>query len=281
MRILVTLLLIGLPALAQAPLRLMTYNIRYDNPADGQDAWAHRREMVASMPRIHRVDLLCIQEGLAHQVAFLKERLGWEALGVGRDDGREAGEQVAILHDPRRLKRLRGGHFWLSPTPERPGLGWDAACPRMATWATFRGREGQRFLVCNTHLDHQGAQAQRESARLLRARLKALARGLPILLAGDFNVEEDSEPIRIVLQGGFEDTRAQSETPPHGPRRTYSGFSVRDAMAEGRLDYVFVTPGVRVLGHATLGDFTETLRFPSDHLPVLADLVMPVATQRR
>lgn len=253
----------------------MTYNIRYDNAQDGPNAWPHRGGRVAALLRMRGAERVCIQEGLTHQVADLRERLRWDAFGVGRDDGEHQGEQVAILHDPKRLKRLRGGHFWLSPTPEKPGLGWDAACNRMATWAEFRDRNGRRFLVCNTHLDHEGPVARREGIRLLSTKLRALAGTLPILLAGDFNAEEDTEPMRLLMHSGLQDTRSRSEIPAYGPVRTFSGFSVHGAMVGGRIDYVFVSPGVTVRQHWTICDFDDAMRFPSDHLPVQVEVVLP------
>lgn len=266
------LFLMTLSLAAGAPLRLMTFNLRYDNPADGADAWPRRREAVAGMVRFHGAEVLCLQEGLDHQVTFLAEALGWKRFGAGRDDGRAAGEHSAILYDPRRLTRLAGGTFWLSETPEQPGRGWDAACPRIATWARFWDRKGGVFFVFNTHLDHEGATARREGARLLAARIQRLAGAAPVILTGDFNDEEDSEACRVILGAGLRDAMKISESPHHGPRRTFPGFSVARAFAGGRIDYIFVSPQVKVKRHATLCDFTEELRFLSDHLPVLAEV---------
>jgi endonuclease/exonuclease/phosphatase family metal-dependent hydrolase len=259
------------------PLRIMTFNVRYDTPSDGANAWPHRRDWVAALIRFHAPDAVGVQEALAHMLSDLDARLpGFARVGVGRADGGTRGEFSAILYQTDRLELLDSGTFWLSPTPEVAGSkGWDAAIERIATWARFRDRRtGCRHLHLNTHFDHVGEQARQESARLIRRRTAALADGIPVVVTGDLNADPASEPYRILTR----DTVADA-TPPlrdammasrdghYGPTSTWTAFR---AIEPGRrIDYVLVSPRVRVLKHAILPDSWDG-RFPSDHLPVLA-----------
>jgi endonuclease/exonuclease/phosphatase family metal-dependent hydrolase len=268
----------GPPSAALAPpLRVMTFNLRYDTPSDGANAWPHRRDWVAALIRFHAPDAIGVQEALAQMLTDLDARLpGFARVGVGRADGRADGEFSAILYRTDRLELLGSGTFWLSPTPEVAGSkGWDTAIERIATWARFRDRRtGCRHLHLNTHFDHVGEQARQESARLIRRRAAALAGGLPVVVTGDLNADPASVPYRILTR----DTIADA-TPPlrdamvvsrdghYGPTSTWTEFR---AIEPGRrIDYVLVSPQVRVLKHAILPDSWDN-RFPSDHLPVLA-----------
>jgi endonuclease/exonuclease/phosphatase family metal-dependent hydrolase len=266
-----------------SPLRVMSFNIRYDNPGDGVNAWPNRRDRVAGLVRFHGADVVGVQEAEAHMLRELDARLpGFSRVGVGREDGREGGEFSAILYRADRLEMLASGTFWLSPTPEVPGSkGWDAAIERIATWARFRDRAtGCTFVHLNTHFDHIGERAREESARLVRRRLSSLAAGLPVVLTGDLNVPPTSAAYRAFtrdtiagaiapLADAFETTR----TPHYGPTATWTEFK---AIEPGqRIDYVLVSPGVAVQAHGILSDRWDD-RFPSDHLPVLA-VVRPCA----
>ena len=270
------------PAAAQAispapPLRIMTFNIRLDLASDGPNAWPYRRDWVASLIRFHAADAVGVQEALAHMLTELDTRLpGFARVGVGRADGRAAGEFSAILYDTRRLELLDDGTFWLSPTPEVAGSkGWDAAIERVATWARFRDRRtGCSHLHLNTHFDHIGEQARQESARLIRTRLAALAGDLPVVVTGDLNADPRSVPYRIFthdpIAGGIAplvDAFDASRDGHYGPTSSWNAFQ---AIEPGRrIDYILVSPRVPVLAHAILPDSWDN-RFPSDHLPVLA-----------
>lgn len=255
------------------PLRVMTFNIRYDNPDDGADAWPNRKEMAASMIRFHEADIAGLQEALKGQIDDLDALLPeYTWLGVGRADGQEAGEYSPIFYREDRFEVLRHDTFWLSETPDVPGSkSWDAAIERIATWAEMRDREsGRRFFVINTHFDHRGEVARAESASLLLEKIAELSDGLPVVLTGDFNALESSEPYRV-LAGGLSDAFKVSEHPHHGPTSTWSGF---EAVEPGRrIDYIFVNRGFTVMEHGILAD-TWDGRFPSDHLPVLAELTI-------
>ena len=269
---------------ASDTLRVMSFNIRYDNPGDGPDAWPHRKEAVANMIRDRNVDVAGLQEALKGQIDDLQALLpDYAWLGVGREDGAEQGEFAPIFYRRDRLDTLRQGTFWLSETPDIPGSrSWDAALERIATWAVLRDRRtGEALLAANAHFDHRGAEARTRSAELIVERLGALAvarpgeqadtmtSALPVALTGDFNAREGSAPY-AVLAGAFSDALYASERPHEGPMSTWNGF---EAIAPGaRIDYVFVGEDVDVYAHRILPDTLAGGLFPSDHLPVLAEI---------
>jgi endonuclease/exonuclease/phosphatase family metal-dependent hydrolase len=253
----------------------MTFNLRYDTPSDSTNAWPHRRDWVAALIRFHAPDAIGVQEALVHMLTDLDARLpDFARVGVGRADGRAGGEFSAILYRPDRLELLTSGTFWLSPTPNVAGSkGWDAAIERIVTWAQFRDRRTRcRHVHLNTHFDHVGEQARRESARLIRRRIAA--DGMPVVVTGDLNADPASEPYRILTRDTIvstspplRDAFAASRDGHYGPTSTWTAFR---AIEPGRrIDYVLVSPQVRVLKHAILPDSWDG-RFPSDHLPVLA-----------
>jgi endonuclease/exonuclease/phosphatase family metal-dependent hydrolase len=272
----------SMPAMAPAaehPLRVMTFNIRYDTPNDGPNAWPLRKDWVAALIRFHEADAVGVQEALAHMLHDLDERLpGFGRVGVGRADGDTGGEFSAILYRRDRLDLLASGTFWLSPTPDTPGSkGWDTAIERIATWARFRDRRsGCELLHLNTHFDHIGEEARRESARLIRQRLRSLATG-PVIVTGDLNADPASVPYRILtrdtLAGAIpplRDAFAVSTAGHYGPTSTWTAFR---AIEPGRrIDYVLVSADIGVRTHAILPDSWDA-RFPSDHLPVMASVV--------
>ncbi len=265
---------------AHVPLRVMTYNIRYDNPGDGVNRWSARREAVAGLVMFHAPDILCTQEGLRPQLEQLGRMIdGYAFCGRGRDDGREEGEHCAIFYRTDRLDRIADSTFWLSPTPWIPGVAWDAALARIATWARLRDKAtGDTIVVFNTHFDHMGRQARSESARLLSREIPRIAAGAPVILAGDFNSTPLDEPYRILTSGSvvsdfnLTDTKSQPRVRHHGPLSTCCGFELPGPIEGTTIDFIFASYGWKTLKHATLSDLVNG-RFPSDHLPVLAELV--------
>jgi endonuclease/exonuclease/phosphatase family metal-dependent hydrolase len=260
-------------AVAQVVFNAATYNLRLDTPRDGADAWPLRKEAVKALVRWHEFDLVGTQEGFVEQVEELAAMPGFAYVGVGRDDGRRAGEHAAILYRTARFELLDKGDFWLSPTPDKPGKGWDATCcNRIASWARLRERaSGKAFFVFSVHFDHEGVQARRESAHLMLRKMREIAGDAPALCLGDFNATPDSEPIRI-MAAGLRDARRVSAAPPYGPVGTFNGFKL-DAPLQERIDYVFLTPHWRVLRYAALTD-TYQARYPSDHLPVVVRVAL-------
>jgi endonuclease/exonuclease/phosphatase family metal-dependent hydrolase len=256
----------------------MTFNIRYDNPGDGRNTWPLRRDWVAEIIREQGTDLAGLQEVLPRQIADLQERLpDYAWYGVGRDDGKSGGEHTPIFYRRSRLERLQEGAFWLSETPDQPGsTSWDTAITRVAVWLKLKDREtGETFFAFNTHFDHRGTTARRESAKLLLRKIPEIAGDAPVVLTGDFNCTPATQPYKTLAQPEsptsirFRDALAVSETDPQGATGTWNGF---DRIVPGqRIDFLFVTPQFHVAWHKTL-DETREGRFPSDHLPVIAEI---------
>lgn len=251
-------------------MTFLTYNIRFDNPADGADAWTERRDFLAGQLRFHRPDVFGIQEGLHRQLEYLQEQLpGYAWVGVGRDDGARAGEYSALFFRSDRFRAIESGTFWLSDTPDTVSKGWDAALPRICTWALLEDTAAQlRIMVFNTHFDHIGKAARTASASLILKKMTELNTGsAPMILMGDLNCEPEEEPIAI-LQSALNETRDASREPPFGPDGTFNGFKFKEPVTR-RIDYIFTSPGIHVIQYAILSD-SRNCHYPSDHLPVLA-----------
>lgn len=272
------LLILAGPAAAQSGadrFSAMTYNIRLDLASDGADAWPNRRQAVTRLITYYAPDLIGMQEVLPNQRQALEADLpGYAFVGVGRDDGTQ-GEQSPLGYRRDRYRSLASGTFWLSPTPEVPGKGWDAALPRIATWVRLREQRGGRaLLVVNTHMDHIGQTARLESARLIRRWVAANRRkDEAVVVMGDFNSTLDNPAHGAITApgpGALNDTLAITRTPHFGPLGTFNGFKIAEAQASP-IDHIFVSPGIAVLRHATLTQH-DGGRLPSDHYPVLADL---------
>ncbi len=264
-----------------AGVSVMTFNIRYDNPADGPDSWPLRRDRVARTILFHDAGIAGLQEALAGQVADLEARLpGYAWLGVGRDDGRDGGEFNPLFYDRERFAVETSGTFWLSETPERPGSrGWDAACSRIVTWARFRPRDGgPAFFVFNTHFDHRGGTARRESARLLLRRIAGLAAGEPVVVTGDFNAGPEEEPCRILVAGAADgpallEARELSATGAYGGAGSFNGFSAKPPTAS-LIDHIYVRGVAGVRRWGVIAERWDG-RPASDHYPVLAEILLP------
>lgn len=252
--------------------RLMSYNIRFDNPADGLNAWPYRKEHVAQMVRFYNVDMLGVQEALNHQLRDIVGMLdGYEYVGVGRDDGDTLGEYSAIIYRTQRFDLLFSKTFWLSETPDTPSLGWDAACKRVCTWAIFKDRHsGKTFAMFNTHFDHVGKVARHNSAKLLINRITSIADNLPVVITGDFNMTPSDSSLHPV-KSNFADTYSLSPIGHYGPEGTWNGFDYSSPLTD-RIDYCFIDSSkVDILRHAHIDDAFRQ-RFPSDHLPVFVEM---------
>ncbi|TWI92282.1 endonuclease/exonuclease/phosphatase family protein [Chitinophaga japonensis] len=277
--LLLLLLAAGSAAMAQTPLTVMTFNIRYNTASDSLDAWPYRKDKVAGTVLFYETDLLGVQEALYDQITDLQQRLPqYKHTGVGRDDGKTKGEFSAIFYDTTRLQLLQSETFWLSATPQVPGSkGWDAAITRIVTWGKFRDKKTNKvFFHFNTHFDHRGEVARRESAHLLLKQVHAIAGKTPAVITGDFNATPDDEPIKVIMDNSdplhFTDSKALSQTPHFGPEGTFNGFRHGERGTQP-IDYIFLKGKFRVLRHATLSN-TWGGRFASDHFAVLSSLVM-------
>ncbi len=260
-------------AMAQS-LTVMTYNIRFDNPSDAPNHWGNRKADLALQIRFYQPDVLGIQEGLHHQVTYLDSVLqDYTYVGVGRDDGKTEGEYTALFFRTDRFSLVESSTFWLSPTPNRPSVGWDAALERICTAALLKSTDGRHLWVLNAHFDHVGEEARRESSLLVLEQLALRNENLghPALVMGDFNALPQSDPVRMFSKV-LVDTYDETELSPFGPLGTFNAFRPEEAPFLRRIDYIFCTPGdFRVEKYAVLTD-TKDGRFYSDHFPVLAEL---------
>ena len=262
------------------PLRVMSFNIRYQNNHDGKNGWEFRREDVAGVFRFHHVDAAGLQEAVRSQIDDLTTLLpefAWA--GAGRVDGKDDGEFTPILYRRDRLELLASGTSWLSEMPEKVGSkGWDAALPRILTFAKFKDRQtGREWYLFNTHFDHIGVKAREESAKLMRQTIDKLPKGSAVVVTGDFNCMESSSPYKVLVETksgddaefNLRDARYCSATRHHGPGTTWNGFYA--AVAGQKIDHIFVNKQVSVLQHGILADQLDD-RFISDHFPVLAEI---------
>ena len=261
---------------AASSVNVLSFNIRYNNPDDGEHAWPNRKGMVASVVRFHAADLVGMQEVLRSQIDDLTVLLpNYSWYGVGRNDGKNSGEFSPIFYRRDRFQLLDSGEFWLSENPDQIGSkSWDAALPRIATWVKFRDRESkQEFIHLNTHFDHRGEVARTRSAELILDQLKILSGNMPVVVTGDFNVPPESAAY-VTMTSMLVDSKLESVSEPHGPEGTFGGFTVKVDDTGDRIDYVFVAEGTKVLRYAALSDQWDG-RYPSDHLPVLAEIIWP------
>ncbi|MEW6237877.1 MAG: endonuclease/exonuclease/phosphatase family protein [Candidatus Omnitrophota bacterium] len=279
-----------MPHLARAAddslsIQAMTYNIRYNNPDDGINAWPNRSHRVAEMigTRYH-ADFAGLQEAKYDQIQDLEKALpdyGW--FGAARDDGDKAGEFCPIFYRKDRFELLKQNTFWLSETPDAAGSkSWNSDCVRIVTWGQFRDKKsGKIFYHFNTHFDHRSELARVESAKLISKKAVEIAGDSPAFLTGDFNTQEKSQPYSIIVgkesigdfRSSFQDARYLLKEGKHeGPTSTFTmeGWTKYGA-PETKIDFIFILKGFAVLRHRVLDDQFDG-RFPSDHLPVLAEI---------
>lgn len=242
-----------------------------NTPDDGENAWPLRKDKVAGLLKFHQADIFNVQEALPEQIDDLEVLFpDFDHVGVGRDDGIRKGEHMAIFYIKTRFEKINDGMFWLSPTPEKPGLGWDAVCNRTVTWIKLRDKITKKtFYVFDTHFDHRGKTARVESANLILTRIRDINKeNLPLLFTGDLNLTKNTEPVQLILKE-LDDALDKSLNPPYGPAGTSGGFGVK--VMPNKIDFIFINKGVSVLRHGVLSD-SFGLFYPSDHLPVLAEV---------
>lgn len=251
---------------------MMTFNIRLNNPSDGKNAWTERQHDVIHLLTYYHPDVFGVQEALPEQMLGLQQGLkGYDHIGVGREDGKNKGEFSAVFYNKNVLKLLKSGNFWLSETPEIPGKGWDAACERICTYALFQDLKTKKmFWTFNTHLDHVGKIARDKGSKLIVSKIAELNRShLPVVLMGDFNGTESSDPYKNVI-GSFVDSFYTSSSPHYGPLGTFTDFKTEE-VPQNRIDYIF-TKGFSIQSHRHINDRRENLLYYSDHFPVLVSM---------
>lgn len=253
-------------------LKVMTYNIRLALDSDGENAWSHRKIEAIALMQYYHPDCFGVQEAVPQQMIDIKQSLkNYNFVGVGRDDGADKGEYSAIFYDTEKLEVLDSGTFWLSETPEKPSKGWDAAYNRICTYALFKMKKGgKKFWAFNTHFDHVGDMARAESSKLILEQIsKFNTKNYPVILTGDFNLTDDSLPIKTISKE-LNDSYTTSLLSPYGPKGTFTAFDV-NVIPENRIDYIF-TKNFNVLNYRAINDRRENLLYPSDHFPILVEL---------
>ena len=251
-------------------IKVMSYNIRYDNPNDGENCWENRKEATLKMIDELRPDVFGVQEALAHQVRYIEENSPeYASVGVGRDDGKEAGEFMSIFYDRSKIRLDDWGTIWLSQTPEKPSLGWDAWCPRTATWAEMEIIEtGQKFFYVNTHLDHGGRNSRRNALDLIIATIKEKnQKGCPTILTGDFNVSPDNdftlESLRTFMYNAAE-TASHADTVA-----TSNAFGKREGK---HIDYIWWKGFRTCKEYRVVRKEYSGIKYVSDHWPIISQL---------
>lgn len=254
-------------------LTVVSYNIRLDVASDSLNRWDNRKDFLISQLNFHEPEVFGIQEGLLHQLEEIKKGMpGYSYLGKGREDGLKNGEFSAIFYNTDKLELLEENTFWLSETPELPSKGWDAAIKRVCTYGLFKDKNSsQNFWVFNTHFDHIGEEARKESVFLIMERILELNKqDLPVILTGDLNLEPD-HPSILLLSSAMQDSHLLAGDKAFGPQGTFNGFKFSEPITR-RIDYIFISKtGFKLLKYAILSD-SKDLRYPSDHFPVLAKL---------
>lgn len=249
-------------------LKVMSYNIRLGSANDGTNSWAMRYIATGEMLEDQKPDVFGVQEALEYQVRFIEEMCGYESVGVGRDNGKKEGEYMSIFWNKKKVSMLKWGTFWLSETPDKPSMGWDAACKRTATWALMKDkRTGKKFYFVNTHLDHKGKEAQKNGLKLIVERIAEInPDGYPMILTGDFNMEPDNSNLKD-LDSKMQSVRKIAEkTDAHD---TFNGWG----RGKGIIDYIYVSGFSSYPEYQTVTKRYADRKFVSDHYPVCARLI--------
>jgi len=252
-------------------LKVMTYNIKLDYPKEGENSSTNRKPFFTNQLKFYEPDVLGVQEAMPNQMKDLDTLLtNYNFVGVGRDDGMDEGEYSAIFYKKDKLKVLESSTFWLSQTPEKVSMGWDAVCNRICTYALFQDTEtSQKVWVFNTHFDHVGVEARKNSANLIIQQINKINKqNYPVILMGDFNMEESHESIQYILEN-LKDSKVVSNI-TFGPEGTYNGFHF-DEPVTSRIDYIFISSKIQVKKYAVLSD-SWNLKYPSDHFPVFIEI---------
>ncbi len=246
------------------PLKAVSFNVRMSQGNDGENVWANRRHATQNMFEAQKPDVVGVQEALLDQIQYIDSvAVGYERIGVGRDDGAEAGEFLAIYYNATRLELLDWGTLWLSETPNEVSRGWDAACNRTMTWAKFRDMTDSReFYFFNTHFDHQGGRAREESAKFVVEKIGEIANDAPAVLVGDFNTTAESRIFRPIND---ELNSARNLSPTTDEKGTFNSFGT--APDTILIDHIYYTDGVMPNCFVTL---TQNFGAPyiSDHYPI-------------
>lgn len=248
----------------------MSYNIRYNNPADAPNDWNSRKAALTALISERKPDFLGLQEALYEQLVFVNDQLGtaYGFVGVGRDDGKEKGEFSPLIYRQDRWELIQSNTFWLSETPSEISVGWDAAMERICSYGQFKHKiTAKKVWVFNTHFDHMGLEARTASARLILETIETLnSQQEAVILMGDLNMTPDMEGIQL-LSEHLTDPLSLSHIKLKGSYGTFTGFKTKGPF-EQRIDYVF-TKDLHVSEYIHLDNsYGPHRRFPSDHFAV-------------
>lgn len=255
-------------------MNVATFNIRLKTSQDVGNLWDDRKTAVTNLIKYHEFDIFGIQEGFAEQLDDMQNTLStYSYIGVGRDDGMKKGEYSAIFYKKDRFTLINSGTFWLSETAyDKPNKGWDAALPRICTWGIFEDKENKKkFIFMNTHFDHVGVVARRESAKLILQKAKELAKELPLILTGDFNIDQHNEAYFTLANSKVVQDAYELAPLKYEPNATFNGWG-KSLKADERIDHIFITKPFTVRKYGILTD-TYLGKFPSDHFPVFVQLL--------
>lgn len=280
--LLTILLALATLAASAQELTVGTYNIRNRNDGDSirGEVWTRRCKVLCDLLNWEQPEVFGTQEVLHGQIGDMLQNLdGYDYIGVGRDDGKQDGEYAAIFYKKERVRLLDSGNFWLNETPDRPALGWDAACIRICTWGRFLDlRSKKEFIFLNLHMDHVGSVARREAAKLVSQRIEQMAEGKRLtILTGDFNVDQHDEIYAIFTQSGLLKDCYEAARLRFAENGTWNDFK-QTRVTDERIDHIFVSAATHVDAYAIRTDSYWTQnpngkyvrRNPSDHYPVFA-----------
>lgn len=251
-------------------LKVMSYNIRYGSADDGTNSWKYRWPATVEMLNDVKPDVFGVQEALDFQVEFISEMVrDYKGYGVGREDGKHDGEHMAIFWNKKTIKMIKSGTFWLSETPEKPSMGWDAACYRTATWALMKDKKtGKKFYFVNTHLDHVGREAQKNGLKLIVDRIASInPEGYPMVLTGDFNVRPSNDCL-VDLDKIMTSTRKIAKKTDN--KGTFNDW--RTDREGGVIDYIYMSGFSSVPVYETIVKKYADKPFISDHYPIMSVL---------
>ena len=263
-------------ATPEGEAKIISYNIRLGVADDGANSWEHRREATLRMLEREAPTVFGIQEGYLFQVKYIEENLPqYGRVGVGRDDGKEGGEIMAVFYLRDRYDLLDHGDLWLSETPDRVSRGWDGACNRTMTWVHLREKAtGKEFFLFNSHFDHIGTVARAESAKLLIEKVAEIAGKTPAFCTGDFNSNQQTNVYNtIVTSGTLVDSYARTTDKVNADWPSYNGYkyiSTPPAKAS-RIDHIFVTKGRTKVQSWAIVNTSYSQKYPSDHFPVVIE----------
>lgn len=262
-------------------LNVMTFNVRLDAESDSLNNWKYRKDVAAQVIKNYDADIIGAQEVRPNQMQDLKDRLPeYAAIGVGRDDGTndpDSGEHSPLFYRKDKFKEHEAGTFWLSETPDIPSKGWDAAYPRVATWAVLEDiASGKKVFVINTHLDHVGQEARIKGVTLMLDKAMEVAEAYPVILTGDFNSTPTSDVVKYVTSKttphALVDSRSQAKS-KIDKAGTYHNFGKLDSVNREYIDYIFLSKGTEVENYEVIDDKLDDI-YLSDHNPVFAKIII-------